>query len=140
MPGILPPPPPRTRPDFSLTTVNIVLLLLLFFLVAGDPADRGERAIVPPVTQDLPREGLPRPLLTLQPDGDLALDGVAVTRADLRRRVAAGELDQLHLLGSRTHSARELLALVGPLTAEGAGVRLVTLRPGDDAEAGRAAR
>jgi len=55
--------------------VNVVLLLLLYFLVAGDPAEQTERAIMPPSTRDLPLEGLPRPLLSLLPEGRWSLTG-----------------------------------------------------------------
>lgn len=135
--GPLSRPRPRFRPDFSLATVNIVLLLLLYFLVVGEPADPGERAVMPPTTRDLPIEGLPRPLLVAGPGAALVLDGAAVSQADLRDRIASGSLPRVHLLVSRDHPARELLELVGALSAAGADIRMVTLRPSDARERGR---
>jgi biopolymer transport protein ExbD len=129
----LPRPARRFRPEFSLAMVNVVLLLLLYFLVAGDPAEQTERAIMPPSTRDLPLEGLPRPLLSLLPEGALVLDGVPVTRAALLARVAAGDLPRLHILTSRSHPARALLALTGDLAAAGAEAKLITLRNRADA-------
>lgn len=124
----LPRPARRFRPEFSLAMVNVVLLLLLYFLVAGDPAEQTERAILPPTTRDLPLEGLPRPLLSLLPEGALALDGVAISRPALLARVAAGEMPRLHILTARDHPARDLLALTGDLAAAGAEATLITLR------------
>jgi biopolymer transport protein ExbD len=135
--GPLSRPTPRFRPDFSLATVNIVLLLLLYFLVVGDPADPEERAVMPPTTRDLPLEGLPRPLLVAGPGAALALDGTAVSRADLRDRIVSGTLPRVNLLVGRDHPARELLELVGALAAAGAEIRMVTLRPSDTRGPGR---
>ena len=132
----LPPPRKRFQPDFSLATVNIVLLLLLYFIVAGDPAEQGERAITPPTTRDLALAGLPRPLLALPPDGELTLDGTATTPTALYTRIAAGELPRVHLLAARDHPAQALLALAGTLASSGAEVQMVTLRPAERAQRG----
>lgn len=128
MAAFLPSPKPRFRPDFSLATVNIVLLLLLYFLVAGDPAEVEERAITPPTVQDLPLEGLPRPLVSMQPGGGLALNGVVTNRDALRERISSGEFPRVHLLAAQDHSARAVLNLSGVLSAAGAEVQMVTLR------------
>lgn len=65
--------------DFSLTSVNIVFLLLLFFLTAGTLLQDAESEISAPRTEELPLGRLPRPLLSINQQGDLFLDGQATT-------------------------------------------------------------
>lgn len=80
---ILPAQPERLKPDISLFIVNIVLLLILFFLATGQimngaPVDKRLA-----LTQDLPLDLLPQPLLEVSAAGDLGLNGDVVTLTDL---------------------------------------------------------
>lgn len=132
--SMFPPPRQRWRGDFILPMINIVFLLLLFFLTAGSLANRNEAHSRVPVTATLPLERLPRPLLLIQTDGSLELDGVPVAPSDvvpkLQEIFAASRLDSLpvSVLADPTMRASDLLAVVDMMRAAGIGVRLVTLR------------
>ena len=132
---IIPVPPPRRRHDFTLTMINIVFLLLLFFLTTGSLTNREEAQSAIPVTRNLPLERLPRPLLLLQADGALFLDGVPVPEngiADAARRAveAAGRADDdaqpcsPHPICQRGRSLRWR----EKLRTSGLAVQIVTLR------------
>ncbi|MBX3570561.1 MAG: biopolymer transporter ExbD [Rhizobiaceae bacterium] len=131
---ILPPPAQRRRHDFTLTMINIVFLLLLFFLTTGSLTNRDEAQSGVPVTSDLPLERLPRPLLLLQTDGTLALDGHRVTietaGAAARQALAAiGKPDAaLNLLADPSIPASTLLTLAERLRSDGLPIQLVTVR------------
>ncbi len=131
---IIPVPPPRRRYDFTLTMINIVFLLLLFFLTTGSLTNREEAQSAIPVTRNLPLERLPRPLLLLQKDGALFLDGVPVPEngiEDAARRAveAVGQAEtMLSLLAPPEMPAGPLLALAEKLRTSGLAVQIVTLR------------
>jgi len=127
----LPRSPPTRQPDFSLATVNIVLLLVLFFLVVGSPAGESERALALPETRTLPQEALPRPLLAMQPGGELQLDGLQIDRDEIVTRIRDGGLPVVHLLVPRDLAALQVLALTDLISGVGARVVMVTLRLGE---------
>ena len=134
---IIPVPPPRRRHDFTLTMINIVFLLLLFFLTTGSLTNREEAQSAIPVTRNLPLERLPRPLLLLQDDGALFLDGKPVPENaiadEARRAVEAAQADtMLSLLTSPDMPAGPLLALAEKLRTSGLAVQIVTLREPPD--------
>ncbi|MBS3650131.1 biopolymer transporter ExbD [Pseudaminobacter sp. 19-2017] len=132
--SIIPVPPDHRRNDFTLTMINIVFLLLLFFLTTGSLTNRQEAQSTVPVTRNLPLERLPRPLLLIEEDGSLFLDGAAVYRDEVgpaakRALQTIGRDDAvLSLLAQRDMPARPLLNLVEQLRAEGLPLQLVTLR------------
>jgi len=131
---MFPPPRPRWRGDFILPMINIVFLLLLFFLTAGSLANRNEAQSGVPVTATLPLERLPRPLVLVQADGSLELDGRSVGRNDLLGQLqaafAASARDRLpvSVLADPAMPAAALLGIVDLLREAGVEVRLVTLR------------
>jgi biopolymer transport protein ExbD len=131
---MFPPPQPRWRGDFILPMINIVFLLLLFFLTAGSLANRNEAQSAIPITATLPLERLPRPLLLVQSDGSLELDGRPVTREDVVRSVRNGVTGEsalsVSVLADPDMPATTLLTLVDALRADGVGIQLVTLRRG----------
>lgn len=124
--------PERPRPGFSLATINIVFLLLLFFLVAGSIVQPGEAEIDAPLSERLPLEYLPRPLLVLDETGALRLDGTPVAAADVAteatRALAASDGVYLNILAERELPAQALLDLVDLLSASGIPSRIVTIR------------
>jgi biopolymer transport protein ExbD len=132
--NIIPQPAQRRRHDFTLTMINIVFLLLLFFLTTGSLTNREEAQSTIPVTRNLPLERLPRPLLLLQSDGALLLDGQRVTRdnvaeaASLALEATGGEATTLSLLAPPDMAAAPLLALAGILRDGGVAVQIVTVR------------
>ena len=128
----IPAPPRKSKPHFSLSTINIIFLLLLFYLVSGSLLQQAEREADLPVTHDLPIEQLPRPLLLLTQDA-LVLDGrpigqAALADAVLEAMAGTPPREFLNVLAERDVSATRLLQLVGHLQGAGVEVRLVTLR------------
>lgn len=122
---LLPPPRPRHRPDVSLAIVNIVLLLILFFLATGAIMNTPNTSVDLAETQDLPIDGLPRPVLVVQASGELELDEMPITRADLAEALANETL--LHVLVGRDASALELLTLLDDPAFDALDIRLVTV-------------
>ncbi len=129
--NIFPPAPRRQRGDFILPMINIVFLLLLFFLTAGSLANRNEAQSGVPVTATLPLERLPRPLLLVQSDGNLELDGQPIARDDAveaLRVAGGGDNLPVSILADPEMPAAALLTMVDMLRGAGMDVRLVTLR------------
>lgn len=126
----IPARPKRTRPDFSLTIINIVFLLLLFYLATGSLIKQNELTADIPFTRDMPLERLPRPLLLAAADGSLFLDGKPISLGDLREAAprAVGDRPYLNVLAERTLAADSLLAILAEAQAAGVPARLVTLR------------
>lgn len=115
------------QPDFSLAQVNIVLLLVLFFLVAGEPVATRDQSVELPLSHDVPLQNLPWPLLLLQTDGGLVLDGVSVTIEGMVNEMYAREMRMVHLLVPRDLPASRVIELTAELSQHGLGVTLVTL-------------
>jgi len=129
---ILPVQQPRKRADFALTMVNIVFLLLLFFLTTGSLTNPNEAEAELALTSDLPLERLPRPLLLIEEDGTLQLDGSTIPPQELveRARAAlavAGDGVPLSLFAARDMPAHALLGVAERLSAAGIGLQIVTL-------------
>lgn len=132
---IIPAPVQRRHHDFTLTMINIVFLLLLFFLTTGSLANRNEAQSAAPETSSLPLERLPRPLLLLQPDGSLFLDGSLISGARLPEAAKAAleagggaGVAALNILAQRDMPASSLLDVTDLLRASGVSVRIVTIR------------
>jgi len=128
--------------DFSLTSVNIVFLLLLFFLTAGTLLQDAESSVQAPGTEELPLDRLPRPLLVVNDQGAMFLDGEAVTieqmlekarQSAARRPSGAADgvgdaLPVLHVMPARALSAKSFLSMVKSIRAAGAwNITLVTV-------------
>jgi len=126
-------PAPRRRQDFTLTMINIVFLLLLFFLTTGSLSNREETQATVPATHTLPMERLPRPLLLLETDGRLLLDGRAISREELvaaakRATEATGRVGQpLSILAQRDMAASTFLNIAETLRANQVRLQIVTL-------------
>lgn len=117
--------------DFSLTTVNIVLLLIFFFLVSGSLVETEELQVDLAETADLPLDRLPRPLLLMDVDDKLSLDGEPVTSDTLSDTLApllAEDAPRLHILADRDVPAGTLVALIQRPDLAGIEIKLVTLR------------
>ena len=135
---------PAAALDFAIPAINVVFLLLLFFLTAGSQSNHAEFAVEPPRTATLPLDRLPRPLLSVDRQGGLFLDGATLSEEELPERIQAlrrsTPLSVLNILPEQTLPARQLLALIGRLRSdsrlEKLAVVVVTLRqPGARAEA-----
>ena len=123
---------PRRQPDFSLAIVNIVLLLVFFFLITGSLVQQGETSVSLAETSDLPLERLPRPLLLIDKQGEMALDGQAVSADRLAAALGQTLPEALYVLADGNLSADRLMALTTRPDLQGVSIRLVTLhiRPG----------
>lgn len=121
---------PKRRADFGLAQVNIVLLLVLFFLVVGTIVDTDELSVELPLTEDLPLERLPRPLLLIEETGGWVLDGEPVDPADAIARLASDQETgaPVHILAPREMPADDLLRIMGELAPSGRAMMLVTLK------------
>ncbi|WP_323007008.1 ExbD/TolR family protein [Pseudorhodobacter sp.] len=118
---------PRRQPDFSLAIVNIVLLLVFFFLITGSLVQQGETSVNLAETSDLPLERLPRPLLLIDPQGAMALDGVPVTADQIAATFGGARPEALYLLADGGLSADRLMALTTRADLIGISMRLITL-------------
>jgi biopolymer transport protein ExbD len=138
---IIPVPAPRRRHDFTLTMINIVFLLLLFFLTTGSLTNREEAQSTVPVTRTLPLERLPRPLLLMEADGALLLDGRRIARDELveaaQKAIAATRRagTPLSLLAQRDMPAAPFLNVAETLRANGVPLQIVTLHGTAEVEA-----
>lgn len=123
--SLLPAHKPLRTPGTSLAIVNIVLLLLFFFLVTGSLLPAPDTKVQLPATTDLPSGHLPSPLLEVEPNGSLRLDGNAVTTDILQASLPAGTV--LHVLSDSTAPALNLLQLLAQPPFSDLDIRLVTL-------------
>lgn len=115
------------QPDFSLAIVNIVLLLVFFFLITGSLVQQGETSVDLAETSDLPLERLPRPLLLIDKQGDMALDGVSVNADEIVAHLGAERPEAIYLLVDHALSADRLMALTTRPDLVGISMRLITL-------------
>ena len=120
------------RMDSALAIVNIVLLLIFFFLTTGSLSNSTVVTVTLPDTTELPLDLLPKPLLTVSPEGEMTLDGVPVPQGGL----AAALIDDpmLHVLADREANAAALFDLIDAENLIAVQVRLVTVHR-KDAEA-----
>ncbi|SFR64926.1 ExbD/TolR family protein [Litoreibacter janthinus] len=117
--------------DFSLTTVNIVLLLIFFFLVSGSLVETEELSVDLAETSDLPLDRLPRPLLLMDVDDKLQLNGDAVSPDTLLATLTPllnETTPRLHILADRDVPAGALVSLIQRPDLRGIEIKLVTLR------------
>jgi len=125
--GRLVPPRRRKEADFSLAIVNIVLLLVFFFLITGSLVQNGEARVNLAETSNLPLERLPRPLLLIDAQGAMALDGVVMQADEVAASLGATLPEALYLLADHSLPADKLMALTTRPDLAGVSMRLVTL-------------
>ncbi|MCX7561646.1 biopolymer transporter ExbD [Sulfitobacter sp. F26204] len=113
------------KPDVSLFIVNIVLLLILFFLATGSLVATPDQGVKLSETSDLPIDQLPSPVLVVEDNGTLTLDGEPVASGDLAQALAGARI--LHLLIDRSAPALDLLELVDRPGLKNLDIRLVTI-------------
>jgi len=122
----------RRRPMLEpmLPLINVVFLLLVFFMVAGHMAQQPPVEIQTPESdaRHQPLEDMPR--LTLQPGGELLLDGEALSRERLAAeggQLLASERPRLH--ADARVSSKALRPVLQALRDAGFdSVQLITLR------------
>lgn len=125
-------PVPKARADVSLAIVNIVLLLIFFFLVTGQLLNAPNFSVVLSETSELPIESLPRPLLIVNDDGSLSLDGDPVA-PNLLGPALAGQ-PVVHLLITKTAPATDLITLLALPGLAATEVKLVTINRADSGQ------
>jgi biopolymer transport protein ExbD len=113
--------------------VNIVLLLIFFFLATGSLIASDSVEIDLPETTQLPLDLLPKPLLTVDADAQMALDGIPMEPGTLS--AALIDFPTLHVLADRQLGAGALLDLLAAENLVAVSVKLVTLHGKAAAEA-----
>ena len=103
-----------------------LLVGILFFLASGAMVNPPDQGIDLAQTRDLPIDQLPRPLLVVDPDGGLALDGAALPPEALAQALAGAPA--VHVLIDRNAPARELIAMLARAHLDGVTVELVTVQ------------
>lgn len=126
---LLPPPERRVEADVSFAIVNIVLLLILFFLATGALVNTPDQGISLSETRDLPVDQLPPPVLIVNDDRTLMLDGIDISSGELANALE-GE-DVLHVLIDRQAPALDLLDLLAEPGLKPLEIRLVTVHRRD---------
>ncbi len=125
--SLLPPSPKRVRPDMALAIVNVVLLLIMFFLATNALWNQSAPTEIRlSQTRDLPISQLPTPMLQIDLDDKMSLDGDPFPEAELGARLA--ELDRVYLLMDRTAPGRQLTSLLADPVFQDIDVVLVTIR------------
>jgi biopolymer transport protein ExbD len=122
----------RERLEFALPTINVIFLLMLYFLVAGTIVQKDELSVVPPETERVPTERLPRPLLSISDAGTMTLDGVPVDRAGLVAAAVAAtgpdaQAHELNILAPAGMAAGPFVDLLSGLADAHVAVRIVTV-------------
>jgi biopolymer transport protein ExbD len=118
------------RWESTFFMLNVIFLLILFFIVAAN--FDVQLQIFPPksaASNELPKEALK---LTVTPDGKLFLNGEALERAELARRLkAAGKGRDLELAADANLDAVEVAKLIQEVSDAGVvKLALVTLPRG----------
>jgi biopolymer transport protein ExbD len=123
--SILPVERHKHKSDVALAIVNIVLLLIFFFLTTGQMLGSADYAVELSETADLPIDNLPKPILIVDKDGSMTLDGEPVA-SDLLGPALAGET-VVHVLIDRDAPASDLIALLSRPELATVEVQLVTI-------------
>ncbi|MQQ10628.1 hypothetical protein GFB49_19415 [Epibacterium sp. SM1979] len=121
----------QTKIDSSLAMVNIVLLLIFFFISSGSILASREVTVELPETTNLSLDTLPSPLLEIQSDGGMILDGVEIPVGAL----ATATLDTpvLHVLADRDTNAIRVFEVLEAENLVAVELRLVTLHQAGEA-------
>lgn len=120
----LPPRPRRLQSDTSLAIVNIVLLLLFFFLATGSMMGEHHGDMPIAMTEDLPIDQLPKPILIIAPEG-LSLNGTPITAEELP--TALLQERSLNVLIDKEAPALSLLGVISQPGMELLDIQLVTI-------------
>lgn len=128
----LPSPQPRKAFDSSLAIINIVLLLIFFFLTTGSLMSSRTVEVALPETTKLPLDLLPKPLLTVDTEGAMTLDGLPIEAGTLAGLLI--DSPSLHVLADRELSAAGLLEMLDDEALIAVEVLLVTLHRNEGEE------
>lgn len=119
--------------DRVLPLINIVFLLLIFFMVVGRLSAADPFEILPPRSAS---DGAPATegfLVSIGAEGELALNGVLVSEADLLAQIEEAEGGDLRIKSDGRASAPAVVALLEKLRIAGIKtVRLMTVPKMDD--------
>jgi biopolymer transport protein ExbD len=122
---LLPPRVAKVQPDVSLAIVNIVLLLIFFFLASGSLTSAPTNTVEVSETFDLPIEQLPQPILIVEDETVLSLNGDPIMIGEVPGMLGAGSV--LHVLIARDAPAHRLLDLLDDPALDPFEIRLVTI-------------
>lgn len=131
----------RERLEFALPTINVIFLLMLYFLVAGTIVQKNELSLLPPETERVATERLPRPLLSISSAGTMTLDGVPLDLAALPAAAVAATTGpaalgrELNVLAPAGMGAAPFLDILSGLADAHVAVRIVTVEKGSSERA-----
>jgi len=127
----LPPRAEKRAIDSSLAIVNIVLLLIFFFLTTGSLLNSDSVEIALPETTELPLDKIPQPLLVVDAEGAMFLDGDPIASGALASALI--DSPRVHVLADRDLSALALLDTLDKEKLIAVDIRLVTLHRTEEA-------
>jgi biopolymer transport protein ExbD len=126
-------PARRQQPETIIALIDVVFFLLVFFMLIGRMDATSPFEVLPATAQtgsDMPAGGA---TVSVGEDGTLALDGAALTRADLLNRLAAQLRDTPDLLirinAHRDAIMADLLPLLAHIEAMDAGDVMLVVTP-----------
>ncbi|HET9680029.1 MAG TPA: biopolymer transporter ExbD [Gammaproteobacteria bacterium] len=125
--------PTRASDDGVLPLINLVFLLLVFFMVAGQLKQPAPFAIETPTTsadnkatvhaKDTMR-------ISVSADGDLALNGIEISRRELRRTLRQAKPSMVTLRADAAITAGEFQKVIATLKQAGIERVLLGVQPG----------
>ena len=123
---------PMSEDDRILPLINIVFLLLIFFMLAGRLSASDPFDVAPPESISTSDSGDEKMLVLVGPEGQLAVNGVSATAAEMFRIVReASEAERalIRLKADNAAPAAKLVAVMRQLREAGVQkVRLLTVR------------
>ena len=126
---IVPTSPPRSKPEPTITLINIVFLMLIFFIVAAQIAPPLDSELKLVSTADLENQK-PPDALVIMPDGLMKYRGALITPAHyvtIKQESAPEDLKEIRLVPDRKLSAVKLIEIGNELRSLGAEkIMLVT--------------
>ena len=126
-------PEVRTPPETIIALIDVVFFLLAFFMLIGRLDATAPFSVVPPVGTtgaDLPAGGA---TISVSADGELALDGIPLARAEIMDRLVAPDpanaARQVRINAHHAVELRQVLPLISALEEKGVDDIVIVVSP-----------
>ncbi len=126
-------PAPKQQPETIVALIDVVFFLLVFFMLIGRMDATAPFDVTPPTAitgADMPSGGI---TLSIGADGQLALDGIGVSKAELEPAITARLADEPNTLvrinAHRDVELRFVMPLVGQMEGLGVGDVVLVVTP-----------